>query len=495
MSDLLDGLKALDDHTADYQMSKAYYTGDITEAMFNSNALSRRLAECARRFRVNLAKLVVDAVVDRMEIAAVTVPDDETATTALQQEAWDANQLTLETTRINRWACVYGDAYLLVWPGEDESTVEINFNDPTEMRLFYDPENPRRKAYAVKAWWAKDGDRKFRRVNLYYPDRVERWIAKQADTSPERDNLWEPYLGDGGLWPVPNPFGEIPIFHLRTDSPYGSPEHKDAYGPQDAINKIVTTMMAAIEYAGYPLRYALVESGADVNGDASFAQRYKADADAEEGDHDEIDLRTDPDTVWYAKGLKGVGQLDPADPKHFLDPAQFLIRLMATINHTPVHFLNPSGDAPSGESLRTAEAPLIKKVEARQQRFGSTYSEALTFALKVLGVKITQKVDVRWESAASTDDKASWETAGLKSAAGVPGRQILLEQGYVAEQVDEWIAGAEEDSLRQRVALLSDLGRASQLLGAAESLGALEEGAAKRAVGSLLDDVTRQAAA
>lgn len=41
-----------------------------------------------------------------------------------------------------------------------------------------------------------------------------------------------------------NPYGVIPVFHLRTDRPYGEPCHRGFYGPQDTVNKLIIGHMA-----------------------------------------------------------------------------------------------------------------------------------------------------------------------------------------------------------------------------------------------------------
>lgn len=485
MSDLMDGIAALAQAEPEYRKAANYYAGNVDEVIYRTSRVARKLASTGERYRINFAKTPVDVVAARMEIAAVTVPGDEAATKVLQTQVWDANQLTLETPDWTRQTCMYGDGYLVVWPGEADNTVDMYFNAPTTMRLVYDPENPRRKAYAIKRW--KAGERQ--RATLYYADRIERWITKPG-VSGESEHDWEPFEEDGQTWPIANPYGEVPVFHLRTASPYGTPEHQAAYGAQDALNKLIITMMAATDYAGFPLRVALVEADAQVTGQAGTQPNWADDDDATSTDQGLPDqLPVGPGDVWLASGLKGVDQFDAADPKHFLDPVEFLIRAMAQITTTPLHYFDPTGDAPSGESLRAADAPLVKKVEFRQQRFASTYAEALAFALKVLD-RAGLKVDVRWNPATSTDDKDSWETAGLKLKAGVPVRQVLLEQGYTATQVDEWIADAGEENLRQRIELLVELGKAVRDLGAGISLEAVSAESVQTAIDAILAPIS-----
>lgn len=467
MSDLTDGFKAVADAADGYVRAHAYFTGDVDEVMPAASLRYARMAEASRRYRLNFSKTPVTVVADRLEIAAISVPGDEKATEALQTLVWDANRLLLETPNANRNTCAYGDYYMVVWPGEKDGAVDVWFNSPVTMRMIYDPENPLRKAYAIKRW--KSGDRW--RATLYYADRIERYITATQGSAGDRDTDWVEYRDDDGdMWPIPNPYGEVPVFHLRTASPYGVPVHKDAYGAQDGINKVLATMMGSNDYAGLPLRYALVEGDAELEGQAKTNPSW--DDDSEPGDATGQELSIDPGSVWIASGLKAVGQLNATDPKHFLLPLEFLIRSMAQITTTPLHYFDPSGDQPSGESLRTADRPLVSRARMLQMWLASPYSDGLAFALRILGFG-ERKVDVRWVPANSTDDQDSWTTAGLKLAAGVPVRQVLLEQGYTTEQVDEWIASTGENNLRAQVLLLGELGKAVQSLGAGAALGSV----------------------
>ncbi len=488
MSDLLAGLAAIDAAADGYAAAAHYYDGTASE-VFANGSLAAKLARTGRRYRFNFAKTPVNVIADRLEVAAVTVPGDQAATTLLQQKVWDANQLTLETPDANRKTLRDGDGYLVVWDGDSDGTVDVCFNSAGTMRLMYDPENPRRKAYAIKSWWTGVEGKRHRRATLYYADRIERWITAVAQSTGELDTDWIEYRdNDGDAWPTPNPHGEVPVFHLRTGSPYGTPVHWDAYGPQDALTKLMVTMMATTDYAGFPLRYALTEPNALVDGTANVTPNWDDDADATEADRGQADLPIGPGSVWMASGLKNVGQLDAADPKHFLDPAEFVIRSMAQVTNTPLHFFDPGGDQPSGEARRTAEGSMTKMIRYIQQRFGAEYSAALSFALKIVG-RPGAKVDVRWTPAIATDDQDSWTTAGLKLAVGVPVRQVLLEQGYLSDQVDEWISSTGEDNVRQQVLLLVELGKAVQSLGAGAALGSVSPEGVRALVDRVLSSV------
>lgn len=436
MSDLMNGVKAVLENFANYQEAEDYYTGACGEIF--ANATMRRLLEkTGDKYKINLSRTPVDVVADRLAINSVSVVDSAEQTAILQRDVWEANDLGRRSSGFNRDALEYGDNYVFVWDGEDEGTVQIIANNPKATRVIYDVETKQKAQYAVKLWKEDDTWR----ATLYYADRIERWVTIKNGKA-ENPVDWKQYtteidVNGDAVWPVDNPYGRIPVFHLRTDGPYGVPEHKNAYGPQNAINKLVVTQMGTTDYHGFPQRYALAEaSTADSDDDATDWGDNDTEADATTGTKSK--LKGGPGEMWFLDGIKSAGQFDAADPHNFMDPLEIYVRLMAQTTTTPLHYFDPSGDTPSGESLRTANAPLDKKCVDRQDAFGPTHADYLEFALLVLGVTVTTKVQVDWKPVTHVQDKDGWEVAALKLSAGVPPRQVFQEMGYTAAQLDEW---------------------------------------------------------
>lgn len=500
MSDLTDGIKAIVKHSDDYEIAEDYYTGEIDE-VFASDRLRRLIGRDGTRYRVNLAKTAVDEVTELLEVAAISVPDEKTATATLVDRVWNANKLYRRIDDLFRRAGEYGDAYLLIWDGEQPGTVDVLYNSPKCMRVVYDPENPQIALYAIKQWRDTTG---LQRATLYYPDRIERHVSKKKATKPsivEAD--WQPYGPD-----VTNPYGQIPVFHFRNEEPYGQPEHHSAYGPQDAVNKLIITLMSTVDFHGAPQRYLLADPSVDSGDDAAdwplddtqavptiggiddmAAQRGD---DSGSGTHSK--LRSGAGQVWWLENIRSAGQFSAADPDVFLTPLQMFIRLMAQTTKTPLHYFDPSGDQPSGESLKTANEPLYRKGGKRRLMYGETLGEALTFSLGVLGVKVPT-VDVRWAPMHPNDDLDTWQVTAAKQAAGVPTRQVLIEAGYTAEEVDGWLTSSDGEDLRRKVELVNSLAMAAQQLGAAITLGAVSQPQVETLMAKLLGEDVPEAAA
>lgn len=500
IEDLMYGLSELEIARPDYEKAEQYYRGTQHD-IFGNTRLEQKLKAESKLYRVNLAKTAVNVVADRLEVAAVTVPDDEAAT-AMIEDVWRDNQLDLHQDAFTRKACEYGDSYALVWPEEDDSaeggepeptnSVEIAFHDPLCMRLFYDPEHPAEKLFGIKRWKMTDGRI---RATLYYPDLIERWVIKAKDMKELEPGAWVPYSEDGMDAVTDNPYSEVPIFHYRTTAPYGVPEHLDAYGPQAAINRAMINQVATMTLSGFPALYALQDQ--DVLDHNNDDPDWDDDAEAEgigeslAGMAQGSKMRNAPGAINWLTGVKDLKHFPGADPTTFTDPMTTYARLMGQVTDTPGYRLNFTGEPPSGESLKVDNQPLNRKAKIRQAWFGATIQEQWIFILSKLLNHDVETVEVRWAPADQVHSLEDWQIAEAKRNAGVPETQVLLESGYSVDQVEKWQSGDREAmDLLRRADVLEKIGRGAQWLSTAVVAGVLDAGAVAALITRVMDDAT-----
>ena len=397
-----------------YNMAEAYYEG-VNQEVFAHQRWFRLFRNEKSNFRFNFSKTVVDAVHNRLEIEQVET--DSATADKYFEELLDQPDLKMDINEIHRNALVYGDAYAIVWPDET-GKMAIDYNSPLTTTMVYDQENPRIKSFATKIWQITDAaNRKVIKINMYYPDRIEKYEGLgEIDSLNGVPNLQL-------IETVVNPWNEIPVFHFRTHKPYGRPEHADAFGPQDAINKLISTHMYTVDYQGAPQRYALSNGGTsnefdDFSEDDTARENIGA-------------LQNGPGQLWYLQGVSSVGQFPAADPATFTNPVNEFVADMAAITSTPIHYFSSTTYLPSGQALRVAEAPLTKKVENRQMAFESTWKDLFLFMLRI--DSIVANIDIDWKPIETVDAVDNWDVAVRKKSVGMPLEQILLELGYDGE--------------------------------------------------------------
>lgn len=397
-----------------YNQADAYYQG-VNPEIFANQRWFRLFRNEKSDFRFNFSKTVVDSVLNRLEIEQIETTTEEADNYI--NKVWEQSDLQLDINEIHKNALVYGDCYAIVWP-DAQGNLAIDYNSPLNTTIVYDQENPRIKSFATKMWQLTDAtNRKVIRINMYYPDRIEKY-----------EGLGDIEFINGVpnlslIETVVNPWNEIPVFHFRTNKPFGRPEHADAFGPQDAINKLISTHMFTVDYQGAPQRYALSNGG-----NAAEMDDFSEDDTARENIGS---LQNGPGQLWYLQGVSAVGQFPAADPKTFTDPVNEFVSDMAAITSTPVHYFSSTTYLPSGQALRVAEAPLFKKVLNRQLAFGSTWRDLFKFMLRIEG--IIAEVEIDWRSPETIDSLDNWDIAVRKKSVGVPLEQILLELGYDPE--------------------------------------------------------------
>lgn len=508
--DLETALDAMGEAAPDYLLAEEYYE-DRRPEVFASTRMRRAMGRTSTSFHMGFARKCVDAVTERLEISSVTStnPDAKAKIDDLIKD----NKLNRSFKNWFRRAGEYGDAYVIAWPSPGGDTdddgirnVDVFYNSPHCCRVFYDPENPTRKAFAIKRWVLTAT--KQVRVNLYYPDRLEKYISKIGVLHPKASDLQRFYDDDNELdpdnpaagpqWPVPNPFGEVPVFHLRNDEPYGVPEHKGFYGTQDALRKLVLAHMAGVDYNAFPQRYALADAETDASELAADDEDMNEFALADTGGTRNVggdpqsQLSADPASVWLMKGYKGVGQFDAADPVVFTGPMTLYLRFGAQITDTPVNRIDPTGNTESGESKRMAEAPFTKKVKDRQASYGETVGEIFTFILSKIFELGDVEVTVHWKSAESVDDLEGWQTLLIKLQAGLPAKQAFMEAGYTQEQVDEWF-GADDADLPIQVDLLLKIAQALAALVPVVAGGILDDQQVQDLIAAVMGEWIEQA--
>ncbi|HVF47286.1 MAG TPA: phage portal protein [Pyrinomonadaceae bacterium] len=479
-----------------YEKYERYYNGDHDLA-FATEKFQNAFGTLFREFALNLCPVICDAVRDKLRVNGFSVdsyrvaklqssrvrsPSRSSSITSVDsansansvnsvdsvnsatRKVWHRNRMGTRGGEIHKEALRCGDAYAIVWPDENGQAV-IHPNRAANMTVARDEDHPGRILWAAKTWRAED---KHIRLNLLYPDRIEKYISKKPVESglPEakefvpigarstgaqapppatprflrRDGAevtsdlseGDGLSASGGrlqarapAFPavIPNPFGIVPVFHFANNADLGSlgrSELEAALPVQDGLNKSVLDMLVAMEFSAYRQRWA---AGIEID----YDNQGKAVAPFTAGiDH-----------LWIADNPEArFGDFDAAELEQFLKVKDSFRIDMASVTGTPLHyFLQTAGDFPSGESLKKAETRFLAKVRDRQDNFGQVWSDVMAFALLIEGHRPGISLITEWEDPAPMSDREVLENILLKKQIGLPVEQALLEAGYGAADV------------------------------------------------------------
>jgi hypothetical protein len=513
MSDLVQGLNALDKARPGYTLARKMYEGTAKEVAANER-IAELVRKSAEKYRANFARKPVRARLNRMKINAYQLASSDTQESGparvLADAVVKANEFDVEIPRWIELTCSLGDAYLLVWPSADSDAVgetgrvfagvDVFVRSPESMRAIYDQENARKIKYVIDTWdEGYDKDCRLR-VNLYYPDRIERFVSADA-IQKESGKAWDDIMferfddtdtetGDGDGPVITNPWGVLPIFHGRTARPYGRPVHFDAFGPQNAITKIMATHLSGIDWSGWPWRYALSKANttgvglADWDEDTREAPGRPVKTAPGVSARRTDKLNNEPGTMNKLSNVDAVGQLEGAPPATFLEPLMSYIRVLGEVTDTPMNVTDPTGQVESGQSRRARIDDLLSAVEDLKVQLTGPLTGACEFALTVLGLA-EQDVTVDWAPSAKVDDLEGWQAVSAQQAAGVPERTTLLEAGYSPDEVAGFM-----DSLDGKLSTLERIANVGVLLGQANQLLGLPAEQAAALFGAFIMDVT-----
>lgn len=410
--------------STDYQNFSNYYHG-LQNAKLPDRL--KKFIHPQMQFRDNFAKVVVDALTDRLDVKGFESTNDN-----LSKWAWDnvwlPNRLDAGQKAIHNQAIVKGDAFALVEWDEEENRPMVT-SQPAEMiRIFYS-ESTRRPEMASKKWiWTPEiGHQTRARMNLYYPDRVEKYV--QAGHS------WVKFIVEGEEWPLPllmpdgTPVG-IPLIHFKngvTDLDYGFSELIDVLPLQDILNKLLLDLV-------------------QIDDTLAFGQRWTLDIN-----HGRSKIDIVPGSVQEFHGSGNVnehptvGEWQPGNVDNILKSMETIVQHIAGVTRTPQYLFQLAGGSPSGEALKTSEAGLVHKAEDRQVIFGNAWEDVIKMAARMalankkdVGIKAGEAfgVSTLWESAETRDDTLF--LAGLESKArmGVPQYQLWREMGYTQSEIE-----------------------------------------------------------
>lgn len=400
-------------------------------------------------FSDNYCGVLVASLVDRLQVQSFTVPGETPGAPAAEggpntpgavavqaQRWWELNKGDALQKRVHEHAAALGDAYVIVEWDVERGRPRFAFNAPELIRVRYADDDQERIVRATKRWTvlAPEGTETFGmvRLNVYYPDRIEKYAASARNGVA---GAWTKHIDEGdGAWPLPlldaegMPIGVL-VVHFRNDDrggDYGRSELQDAIPLQDALNKALVDGIKVEDSQGWPQRWG---SGVDSAPDG--------------------DVAAQPGSIlWATSDAARFGEFTAADPEKSIAWMVALVNEMAHVTSTPAHLFNRTGVLPSGEAIKTAEAPLVSKARDRCVIFGNAWEQVMEIALRLHNANVAAGAladgpalvlpdtgfEAAWQDVESRPSELERINA-INAKQGISTRQRLREYGYSEEEI------------------------------------------------------------
>ncbi len=465
-------LKTLTEEQVAMDVFRDYFDGE--QALVYSTELFHDIfGDAFEGFKDNWMKVIINACNSRIRLLNFHFESDEDST--LANEIWDVlrlNEINVQQKDLHEGTMVEGRGFVIVWPDVDFGAI-VDWQPGQLCRVFYNPDKRTEVLWAVKRWLVDTGDIY---VTFYTPEAVYKFrdtsAGKQRDTKASSSSALKevPEVGwfgnleerdiPGEAWPLPNPFGRVPVVEFNNTS-YKS-ELEDAIPQQDALNKTLLDMMVTGEFQAFNQRAietmsAEPEGGWQAGPGEVWALRPSFDSDGKQI-------------------LTQFHTFETADPSTYMQPIQMWLQHMALTSSTPVRYFMQSdrggrGDSPSGDSLLVDDKPLNDKVEEKQQRWGNRWVEVARLIASALEIDDAFSLvgDAVWQ-----DPRHDFILSKLKEGQamieiGIPVEFVVTKIGFTPAEEVTVLKMVEEAKVEQEAKEAAELAASTAALNANNS--------------------------
>ena len=421
-------LKLLEDRLEkrkrEIQVYQDYYDGKHRLA-FATAKFKEAFGSLFAAFADNWCELVVSASVERLKVEGFRFGRERSA----DDDAWaiwQENGLDAESDSAHTEAVKCGEAYWLVAPpGPGGEVPRITAEHPSQVIVATAAGDRRQRLAALKKWVEPDG---YVMATVYLPEAIHKFRSQRPikqHSFGTRIN-WERRPDDPG---GENPLGVVPVVPLRNKPTMlggGQSDLKKVVSLQDAVNKLVSDMLVASEYAAYRQRWA---AGLEVPTDPETGQPLKS---AQlEASLSKLMTSADPETKF--------GEFAASDLGNYVKAVEMVIQHLSAQTRTPLHYFMGEIVNASGDALKMAETGLVSNVRGKQPHLGEGHEDTMRLAFLAIGDE---------QRAAATDAETIWRDPESRSfgelidglvklgTIGVPTEVLWERAGFSPQEIN-----------------------------------------------------------
>lgn len=419
-SDIKSALERLNAQAFKYKEFYDYYNGRH-QLNFASDKFKNKFGRRLQKLRENLCKIVVTAPASRLEVINFLADRQNTENPAWR--LWKKSKMPMSAGAIHREAIKTGDAYVLVWK---DKTGNVRFYPQisANVTVWRNAETDEIER-AAKAWLGGDG---FYYLNLYYADRIEKYVTRgKCAVLPTNPKAFDERHVPGESFPLVNPFDKVPVFHFRFDSElmdFGNSLLADVIPLQDALNKSWADILGAQEENMRRRRFV---AGLQVETDEETGKKINP-------------FHPDDDILYSNDSETKFGEFSDADLAQMIAVLEAAVQAICLVSGIPPSYFNLDsvGTAISGEALRKLEARFTALVRDAQRAFGETWAEIIVFALDAQKQSAEDlEIETQWADAAPISETETLDAAQKKIALGWSYEQVQRDYGLTDKQIEK----------------------------------------------------------
>lgn len=407
------------------------------------NGMPEAAKDFLRRTRLNLAELIVMAMLERIRLRSIrTAVSHGAKGDAIAEEIRRENDLDVEIADVIESMLVMGDGYTIT--GHDEKTTRpaITGEDPRQVVTIHDPVRQSRIRAAAKFY--HDPELQEDVAYLYRPGRVWR-ASKPRKGGGKRVRFsagtwaWDEDAGGAEGKPLPQQLAdEVVVVRWRNRRGVGEFEFQ-----RDVLDRIDYMILQRMQIA---TMQAFKQRA--IKGDLPTHYPETHPMAGQEIDYDALFV-ADPGALWMLPGSADIWESGQADLSGILTAVKDDIRNLAAVARRPMSILHPENESAAGATL--ANDGLVFGTEDRLERAGRALAKTISLALLQLGE--TERAEVRgievdWmpvERHALTDRASA--SSQMKQA-GLSKRMILEKAWQLSPtEVERELSAEWEDQL------------------------------------------------
>jgi len=352
---------------AKYRHYRDYYNGQ-QEVMLTERQKQFLQLKPHHDFSANYCQLVVDELARRLNVRGFDAGEQGGLEGKLW-EWWQWGRMDSIQKNVHSSAIRDGDTYLVVdWnnkTGRPRYYHNLAYDGYEGVKVHFNDENGEID-YASKRWnvaSARDGSVGYkRRINLYFPDRIERYVSDDRI----QDGIWQRFTDEENPdWPIPwvdrdgMPLG-VPVFHFPFNQAgwrWGMSALEQVIPLQNALNKSVVDLIAAADTTGFRIYYVVGSNNLDEDGKP---------------------LQISPGVLLGFRNESATfGAINPAELRPLIETVDAFKVSIAQVTETPLHLFQVSGQNASEGAQKQQEVGMISRAEDTSVHFGNRWEDVM----------------------------------------------------------------------------------------------------------------------